>query len=144
MERMWSGDQKIPGVWIRQREEYFRKQGVTTSVDCGRDRQGGDWGNERPQVNCKSRPGRCWDRGPGDCGKKARWVARAQLEREDGLELGPWKRECSFLRNWKGAGVGWVVELGKYQCPWRLASVSVKSHRSILLTHDSFRLHSIS
>lgn len=55
-----------------------------------------------------------------------------------------WKWEYSFLRNWQGAGLGWVVELGKYQCPWRLASVSVKSHRSILLlTHDSFRLHSI-
>lgn len=26
---------------------------------------GGDWGNERSQVTCKSSPGGSWDRGPG-------------------------------------------------------------------------------
>lgn len=78
MERMWSGDQKIPGVWIRQGEEYFRKQGVATSVDCGRDRGGGDWGNERSQVNCKS----------GDAGTE---VLETVGRKQDGSQEPSWK-----------------------------------------------------
>lgn len=109
MERMWSGDQKIPGVWIRQGEEYFRKQGVATSVDCGRDREGGDWGNERSQVNCKSSPGRCWDRSPETVGRKQdgwqepSWKGRMDWSWDLGMEVG---MQLSKELAGGGAGVG--------------------------------------
>lgn len=82
MERMWSRGTEDPrGCGSGRGRNISGEARGDHQWTAGRDRQGGDWGNERPQVNCKNRPGRCWDRGPGDCGKKARWVARAQLER---------------------------------------------------------------
>lgn len=59
-------------------------------------------------------------------GSKARWVARAQLEREGGLELevlGGNRSEAFY-----GAG---GKSLDKCQCLWRLAFSPVTSHRTM-------------
>lgn len=50
------GAAEIPGAWLGQGEEHFQHAGVATSKECSRDR-GGDGGNERSQVTCKSSSG---------------------------------------------------------------------------------------
>lgn len=60
-----SRSEEIPEAWLRGREGTFQESGGGHQCGLQQRRRGGDQGNGRSQVTCKSSSGDAGDRGPG-------------------------------------------------------------------------------